>query len=53
MSHAIPSGPLVLAADPLLNQDLGLGIVGIVLLKVVVAFVLLLVSVMLMIWFER
>ena len=53
MSHAIPSGPLVLAADPLLNQGLGPGIVGIVLLKVVVAFVLLLVSVMLMIWFER
>ncbi len=43
----------VLAIDPLLSGDLDLGIVGIVVLKVVVAFVLLLVSVMLMIWFER
>ena len=43
----------VLAADPLLRGDLDLGVVGIVVLKVVVAFALLLVSVMLMIWFER
>ncbi len=43
----------VLAADPLLRGDIDLGIVGIVVLKVVVAFALLLVSVMLMIWFER
>ena len=43
----------VLAVDPLLSGDLDPGIVGIVLLKVVVAFTLLLVSVMLMIWFER
>ena len=43
----------VLALDPLLSGDLDLGIVGIVVLKVVVAFTLLLVSVMLMIWFER
>ena len=53
MSHATPLGSLVLAADPLLNQGLDLSIVGIVILKVVVAFALLLVSVMLMIWFER
>ena len=43
----------VLAADPLLRGDVDLGIVAIVVLKVVVAFALLLVSVMLMIWFER
>ena len=44
---------VVLAVDPLLSGDLDPRIVGIVLLKVVVAFTLLLVSVMLMIWFER
>ena len=37
--------------DPLLTGDLTAGDVGIVLLKVVVAFVFLLVAVMLMIWF--
>ena len=45
--------PLVLAADPLLDGAIGFSIVCIVLVKVVVAFTLLLVSVMLMIWFER
>ena len=44
---------VILAVDPLLSGDLDPRIVGIVLLKVVVAFTLLLVSVMLMIWFER
>jgi NADH-quinone oxidoreductase subunit H len=39
--------------DPLLIGNLTWGDVGIVLLKVVVAFALLLVAVMLMIWFER
>ena len=39
--------------DPLLTGDLTAGDVGIVLLKVVVAFVFLLVAVMFMIWFER
>ncbi len=43
----------VLALDPLLVGDIDFGIVAIVLLKVVLAFVLLLVAVMLMIWFER
>jgi NADH-quinone oxidoreductase subunit H len=41
------------ALDPLLAGDIDFGIVMIVLLKVVVSFVLLLVAVMLMIWFER
>ncbi|MFV0318571.1 MAG: NADH-quinone oxidoreductase subunit NuoH [Microthrixaceae bacterium] len=39
--------------DPLLSGDVGLAQILIVLLKVVVAFVALLVGVMLMIWFER
>ena len=39
--------------DPLLSGDIGLAEVLIVLLKVVVAFVFLLVATMLMIWFER
>jgi NADH-quinone oxidoreductase subunit H len=43
----------LLALDPLLAGKIDLAIVLIVLLKVVVSFVLLLVSVMLMIWFER
>ncbi len=43
----------VLALDPMLVGDIDLGIVAIVLLKVVLAFALLLVAVMLMIWFER
>ena len=41
------------AVDPLLAGDIGLAEVLIVLLKVVVTFGLLLVSVLLMIWFER
>jgi NADH-quinone oxidoreductase subunit H len=43
----------VLAVDPLLEGGIGLAEVLIVLLKTVVAFGLLLVSVILMIWFER
>ncbi|MDH3753819.1 MAG: NADH-quinone oxidoreductase subunit NuoH [Acidimicrobiia bacterium] len=43
----------VFALDPLFLDDVGFEEVGIVLLKVVVAFVMLLVSVMLMVWFER
>jgi NADH-quinone oxidoreductase subunit H len=39
--------------DPLLSGDIGMAEVLIVLLKVVVAFVFLLVAVMFMIWFER
>ena len=42
-----------LAVDPLFTAGVGLEEVLIVVLKVVVAFALLLVSVMLMIWFER
>jgi len=53
MSPATLAAPLVLAADPLLDGAIGPGIVGIVLIKVVMAFILLLVSVMLMVWFER
>jgi len=44
---------VILGADPLLVGDIGLAEVLIVLLKVVVIFAFLLVSVMLMIWFER
>jgi NADH-quinone oxidoreductase subunit H len=43
----------VLALDPLLRGDIGLAEVLIVLLKTLVAFTLLLVGVILMIWFER
>jgi NADH-quinone oxidoreductase subunit H len=43
----------VFAVDPLLSGDVDLTVVLIVLAKVVVAFVMLLVAVMLMIWFER
>jgi NADH-quinone oxidoreductase subunit H len=43
----------LLAADPLLGGDIGLAEVLIVLLKTLVAFGLLLVAVILMIWFER
>ena len=42
-----------LAVDPLLAGDIGLAEVLIVLLKVVLVFVLLLVSVLFMVWFER
>ncbi|HEX5366920.1 MAG TPA: NADH-quinone oxidoreductase subunit NuoH [Acidimicrobiales bacterium] len=45
--------PAVLALDPLLEGGIGLAEVLIVLLKAVVAFGLLLTSVILMIWFER
>ncbi|HYI61059.1 MAG TPA: NADH-quinone oxidoreductase subunit NuoH [Acidimicrobiales bacterium] len=43
----------VLAADPLLAGDIDLAVVLVVLLKTVVAFTLLLVSVLFMVWFER
>ncbi len=43
----------VLALDPLLLGEVGLSEVLIVLLKVVVAFAVLLVSVLFMVWFER
>src|SRR6476620_9802311 len=39
--------------DPLYLGDIGFAVVAITLLKVVVTFVLLLVSVMAMVWFER
>jgi NADH-quinone oxidoreductase subunit H len=39
--------------DPLYNEALGLGMLFVVLLKVVVTFVVLLVAVMFMVWFER
>ncbi len=44
---------MIFAVDLLLRDSIGLVEVGIVLLKVGVAFVLLLLGVMLMIWFER
>ncbi len=44
---------MVIAADPLLLGPVDLEVFLIVLLKVVVAFALLMVSVMLMVWFER
>lgn len=47
------TGTLVLAADPLLSGDVGLVEVLLTLGKVLLAFGFLLVSVMLMIWFER
>ncbi|MHB8293273.1 MAG: complex I subunit 1/NuoH family protein [Acidimicrobiales bacterium] len=49
-----PGGPSLLAsADPLFAHGVTLAVLLIVVVKVVVAFVVLLVSVMLMIWFER
>ena len=47
------SPPVVLAGDPLLAQGVDWQVLGIVLLKVVVTFALLLVATMLMVWFER
>ncbi|MCY3863335.1 MAG: NADH-quinone oxidoreductase subunit NuoH [bacterium] len=46
-------GPSVFGLDPLYDGEVGLAVVLITLLKVGVAFALLLVAVMLMIWFER
>ncbi|MGE4566986.1 MAG: NADH-quinone oxidoreductase subunit H, partial [Acidimicrobiales bacterium] len=43
----------LLALDPLLSGDIDLTIVLIVLLKAGIAFTFLLISVMLMVWFER
>ena len=39
--------------DPLLNGDIDFAVVAIVIGKVLIAFVLLLILTMLMIWFER
>ncbi len=44
---------MILALDPLFLDDIGLSIVLIALLKVGLAFVIVLVSVMFMVWFER
>ena len=44
---------MIIAADPLLSSDIGFSVIAIMLLKVVIAFALLMVSVMLVIWFER
>ena len=43
----------LLAADPLFDKGLDLGVFGIVALKVVTVFVILLIGVMLYIWFMR
>lgn len=43
----------LLASDPLLNQGVDFGVALVVIVKVVVAFVFLLVATMLMVWFER
>jgi len=44
---------MILALDPLFLDNIGLGVVLIALLKVVLAFVIILVAVMFMVWFER
>lgn len=44
---------MMFADDPLLAGKIGVAVIAIVLLKVVITFVFLLVSTMLMIWFER
>lgn len=44
---------MIIALDPLLSSDIGLSVILVMLMKVVIAFVLLMVSVMLVIWFER
>ncbi len=44
---------MILALDPLFLDDIGLSIVLIALLKVGLAFVIVLISVMFMVWFER
>ena len=44
---------MIFALDPLLGGDIDVSVVLVVLLKVVVAFVFLLVATMLMVWFER
>ena len=43
----------IFAADPLFDQGVDLAVFGIVILKVVVVFVLLLIGTMFMVWFER
>jgi NADH-quinone oxidoreductase subunit H len=47
------SVPLILGIDPLLDGGIGWPELQVVLLKVVLAFALLMVSVMFMVWFER
>ena len=44
---------MIIALDPLLSSDIGLSVILVMLMKVVIAFALLMVSVMLVIWFER
>ena len=44
---------MIIASDPLLSSDIGFSVVAVMLLKVVIAFALLMISVMLVIWFER
>jgi len=44
---------MIIASDPLLSSDIGFSVIAVMLLKVVIAFALLMVSVMLVIWFER
>ena len=44
---------MIIASDPLLSSDIGFSVVAVMLLKVVLAFALLMISVMLVIWFER
>jgi len=44
---------MIIASDPLLSSNIGFSVVAVMLLKVVLAFALLMVSVMLVIWFER
>ncbi len=44
---------MIIASDPLLSSDIGFSGVSIMLLKFVIAFALLMVSVMLVIWLER
>jgi len=44
---------MIIASDPLLSSDIGFSVVAVMLLKVVLAFALLMISVLLVIWFER
>ena len=44
---------MILAIDPMLNGHIGLAVVLIVIVKTLITFMLLLVAVMFMIWFER
>jgi NADH-quinone oxidoreductase subunit H len=53
LPHAAAPGFLAALSDPLFAKGFGLAVFLIILVKVIVAFVVVLVSVMLMIWFER